>query len=181
MNNNEKIGLITVKFHPLHNGHTNLIYRMLCECKVVIIVLGSAQHSGTISHPYNVKERIDFIHTVFGNSKKIKILAIKDINAVSKKEWSEFVLSELEKAGFPTPTDYYGGCEDDVNWFSESPLKLNVLDRYRDSLNMSGTQIRQSIANNGKDWYSQVPYCIKDKIEEYFPKHLILENIIKNK
>jgi len=243
MNIKKRIGLAVAKFQPLHNGHVRLIFQMLQDCDTVIIALGSSQISGTIGYPYNVKQRIDFINTVF-NSKKIKIIPIKDIGAADGKEWSSYVLKEIKKHGLPTPTDYYSGSKSDVSWFKDFELKdhsknnyydpnpviggtvpafiienkfdiqienikemditekekslmisdveeeryldsiklnLHILDRYTVSINMSGTDIRKSISNEYKEWIDFVPYCIKDKISEYFPKDLILSNILNKK
>ena len=50
--NQEKVGLAVMRMQPMHNGHYELISRMMKEMDVVIIGLGSIQETLTINNPF---------------------------------------------------------------------------------------------------------------------------------
>ena len=123
---NERIAYAALRMQPLHNGHFRLISEMLRDNDLVIIGLGSVQLERVGSNPYTAKERTKFLKTVFGDSKKIKIVPLRDIGAVSEKEWVDYCLKKIEGAGLKTPTHYYAGSETDLIWFKEAVnLSLN--------------------------------------------------------
>jgi len=183
---NNKIISCAVMRNFLHIGHYNLVSEMLKNSDKVYIIFGSAQAHSDIRNPFTIKQRIDLVRLAFGKSSKIKIISIKDINAVTKEEWESYVLEKIKSEGLETPTDYWGGSQDDVSWYGNVKtennkfLKINILNRYNSSI-MSGTLVRQSISNNGVEWKEHVPKCMIEYIENNFPKHLMLSNILNER
>lgn len=198
----EKVISLAVMRNFLHFGHYELVSQMLKYSDVVYIAFGSAQAKNDIRNPFTIRQRIDLLKLAFGDTKKIKIISVADINAVSKEDWEKHVLKTIKTQGLQPPTDYFGGSEVDVSWYGnvishttekavgfetgddytiiKKYMKIHILDRYESNY-MSGTDIRSSIANNGEEWKKHVPRCMISYIEENFPKHLILSNILKKK
>ncbi len=205
----ENIALAVMRLQPLHNGHFNLISKMLRENQKVIIGLGSTQIENTFDNPFSGKQRLEMLKIAFGNSNKLKIIFLKDIGAVVHRQWAEYVFSQIEKNNLPLPTRYYAGSLNDAFYFEDFninkndtkligdyekykdisfnekykdlKLEIKILDRRLSSINDSGTEIRKSIVNNIDTWLSQVPECLHNYIISNFPKKFdLLENIKAN-
>lgn len=144
-----------------------------------------------------------------GKHGKIKIVTIEDIGAVKPLDWVNHCFDKIVSNGLELPNRYYSGSEADSMWYKDyeqekkelncfttfggydydlkSSLKHNtfldirVLDRYTKSINMSGTEIRKSIANGFDNWKSEVPECLHSFILDNFPKKFLLNEILKNK
>ena len=74
-----KVGLAIMRMQPLHNGHYELISRMLKEMDTIIIGLGSIQETHTINNPFTPKQRREMLEKVFGptgKNSKIKIVEL---------------------------------------------------------------------------------------------------------
>lgn len=188
MNNNQKIGLAVMRMQPMHNGHYELISRMMKEMDVVIIGLGSIQESGTVNNPYTPKQRREMLEKVFGQTgkhSKIKIVELKDLGTISKIAWAMHVFGKIDGMNLPKPTHYYAGSPHDASWFDSvnvefgpGNLEIKIVDRLRESICMSGTEIRKAIMDEADDWKEFVPPVAVEYIEENFPQELKLsENI----
>lgn len=188
MNTTQTIGLAVMRMQPMHNGHYELISRMMKEMDTVIIGLGSIQESGTINNPYTPKQRREMIEKVFGPTgkhSKIKIVELKDLGAVSKIAWSMHVFGKIDGMNLPKPTHYYAGSKHDASWFNsineefgEGSLEINIVDRIRDTVCMSGTEIRKAIIDESDEWKEFVPKVSVSYIEEAFPNDLKLSKNI---
>lgn len=180
----QKVGLAVMRMQPMHNGHYNLIVKMMQEMDVVIIGLGSIQESLTTSNPYTPKQRREMIEKVFGptgKNSKIKIVELKDLGAIHKIAWAMHVFGKLDGMNLPKPTHYYAGSNYDGSWFEsvndefgDGSLIINMLDRVNVSICMSGTEIRKSIIAETNDWQGYVPPVLVDFIEQSFPNELRL-------
>jgi len=187
----KKVGLAVMRMQPMHNGHYNLIAKMLKEMDVVIVGLGSIQETRTLNNPYTPKQRREMIERVFGptgKNSKIKIIELKDLHAVNKIAWAMHVFGKIEGMNLPKPTHYYAGGSHDASWFESvndefgsGSLVINILDRIKVSICMSGTEVRKAIMDETNDWKEYVPPVLVDFIEESFPKELRLSNIIESR
>lgn len=186
--NQEKVGLAVMRMQPMHNGHYELISRMLREMDTVIIGLGSIQESKTINNPFTPKQRREMVEKVFGptgKTSKIKIVELKDLGTVSKIAWAMHVFGKIDGMNLPKPTHYYAGSKHDASWFNsvneefgEGTLEIGILDRLKDTICMSGTEIRKSIIHESDDWIDFVPPIVINYIKNNFPEDLKLsENI----
>jgi len=189
----KKVAFAAMRMQGFHIGHFNLISQMLRDNDIVIIGLGSTQIQKTMSNPYTPAQRVEMIHKVFGKTNKIKIVPLKDLGAVHKKEWVDYCMNEIEKKNLPQPTRYYGGCNTDVSWFTDAinfnneEIEIRIIDRYDSGL-MSATEVRKAIANTivnpeltSLEWKQFVPECLHNYLVENFPKELTLEYNIQKK
>jgi nicotinamide-nucleotide adenylyltransferase len=151
-----KIGLYIGRFQPFHRGHEKIINKMLKECYLVIVGIGSAQEFNTERNPFTFEERREFITRCF-YQKNIVIVPIPDINTEIKNEWVTHVLQIIENTNLPVPTDYYAACEANFSWWENSSLRLNIEDRFDDSIN--ATAIRHALLYD-EPFMDKVPYLI---------------------
>ena len=54
-----KTGVFIARMQPIHNAHIWIIEKMLQECDNILIIIGSANKSGTLRNPFDVKFRED--------------------------------------------------------------------------------------------------------------------------
>ena len=184
----QKIGLAVMRMQPMHLGHYALIARMMQEMDVVIIGLGSIQESQTINNPYTPKQRREMIEKVFGvtgKNSKIKIVELKDLGAISKIAWAMHVFGKIDGMNLPKPTHYYAGSQHDASWFNsintefgENTLEIKIVDRIKETICMSGTEIRKAIMDETHEWKEYVPPVVIPYIEDNFPTILKLSKNI---
>lgn len=182
MKTTQKVGLAVMRMQPMHDGHFNLISKMIREMDIVIIGLGSIQESGTVNNPYTPKQRREMIEKVFGQTgkhSKIKIVELKDLGACNHITWASFVFGKIDGMNLPTPTHYYAGSKHDASWFEsineefgKDTLQIMIVDRLKDSICMSGTEVRKSILVGSDDWKEYTPPIITEYIIDNFPYDL---------
>ena len=188
MNTTQNVGLAVMRMQPMHNGHYELISRMMKEMDTVIIGLGSIQESGTVNNPYTPKQRREMIEKVFGQTgkhSKIKIVELKDLGAVSKIAWAMHVFGKIDGMNLPKPTHYFAGSNHDASWFNsvneefgDGSLEITIVDRLRETICMSGTEVRKAIIDESDDWKEYTPPVVVEYIVNNFPHELRLsENI----
>ena len=56
-----KRGLFVGRFQPVHNGHLEVIKRIMKEVDELVIVVGSSQYSHKLDNPFTAGERITMI------------------------------------------------------------------------------------------------------------------------
>lgn len=184
----QKVGLAVMRMQPMHLGHYALIARMMQEMDIVIIGLGSIQESNTINNPFTPKQRREMVEKVFGptgKNSKIKIVELKDLGAVSKIAWSMHVFGKIEGLNLPKPTHYYAGSHHDASWFNsintefgENTLEIKIVDRIKETVCMSGTEIRKAIMDETDEWKEYIPEVVVPYIVENFPQELKLSTNI---
>ena len=176
----KNIAFTAIRMQPFHKGHFRLIAEMLSENELVIIGLGSVQIEKTSANPFTPKERTEFLKKVFGDTKKIKIVPLRDIGAVDKEAWSYNCMKRIKGSGIETPNRYYGGSATDIEWFKGmknlncETLEIINMERYSTNI-MSGTEIRKALSNNSEEWKNHVPECIHELVEDNYPKELTLK------
>jgi cytidyltransferase-like protein len=152
-------GFLVARFQPFHNGHRSLVDKMLKETKNATIVLGSAQESRTEKNPFDVKERLQMIHNVYGYRENIKIFALDSIP--NDDEWYSYVLESIGKncPSFGKPEAFYCGGSEEGSWFDHGELTVEILDRKKQTgyFDISATQIREMITNKDDEWKKFVP------------------------
>ena len=58
------VGLLVGRFNVFHIGHKSLADLALTMCDRLLILVGSAQESGTLRNPFSVKTRIKMINEI---------------------------------------------------------------------------------------------------------------------
>lgn len=184
----KKVAFAMMRIQGFHNGHFNLINKMIADNDIVIVGVGSIQISGTFDNPYSFNQKVEIFKLIYGenfNSKggKLKLIGIEDIGAVTPNQWVDHCFKRIKDKNLPLPTRYYSGSKMDASWFIKSDYEIDViiLDRKIVSICSSGTEIRKGIANGFEEWKNDVPECIHQYLENNFPKKYILNKIINSK
>lgn len=172
-----KHSFLISRFQPFHNGHKSLIDKMLNESKYSTIIIGSAQESRTVKNIFNTEERLKMLKNIYGENKNINIFLLEDIP--NDSEWYSYVIKNLENKSnkFGTIEAFYCGGVEEGKWFDKGKLKIEILDRNKQSMNLkiSGTEIRKMIRNNDDLWKKYVPKENINLIEDYINKILVLK------
>lgn len=146
----KEIPLAVMRMQPIHLGHKLLIEEMLkitAPGAKPIVCLGSTQESGTEKNPYTYEQRKEMVEAVFGKDNLI-ILPLIDLGAVTKDEWTNYVLEEVANVTQLKPTIYFAGSKEDEEWWTQSGLLIKIIDRFILGKNISATEVRRRIKEN---------------------------------
>lgn len=141
-NKKYRVGLTIMRAQPLHEGHESIIRKMITECDIVVVLLGSAQESGTEKNPFTAKQRARMIKNIFGTG--VLVAGIDDLGNIDL--WVGYVLAHVWKQFHITPDVYYCGGEWDGPRFASAGLNLVNLDRR--VIPISATEIRRDVIAN---------------------------------
>lgn len=139
-----KTGLTVMRAQPFHAGHEMIVRRMLDECDTAIVILGSAQESGTAKNPFDVATRMEFIRRVFGaecRAGRVIVGALADLG--NPTAWAKYVLDAVWANWRVVPDAYYCGGEVDGPRFAAAGLNLCNIDRR--VIAISATAIRDAL------------------------------------
>ena len=148
-----KCGLYLGRFQPFHIGHVSIINQMLCECDTIAIAIGSAQESGTERNPLSFLFRSILIQeTCLDYLDRIKFYAIYDRETYSDDStWGQYVLNVLNDQYNVIPDIIYKG-DDKVNTVWYKDCNIPVVTVSRNSIPISGTELRKTILEGHKDY-----------------------------
>jgi len=143
------------RFQPFHNGHLMVIKGMAKLCSQVIIVIGSAQKSGTDENPYSVQERKEMIQQALQDEDMIprydiifrEVEDMKDDNA-----WTDAVCQACGDISI-----VWTGDEHTKKCFTEKGIEVKDIVPVP---GISGTDIRKKIKAKDEDWRTQVPAAV---------------------
>lgn len=166
-----KNGLVIGRFDPIHTGHVKLIHESLIRCERTLVLVGSAQESGTLRNPLNIKTRINLIRQSFPGYSE-QALLIKGINDLKNElnndfSWGDFVKSEvIRHLGVFADLIIYGNDPIKRTWFNPSDIpETYELFVPRDEI--SGTFTRGLIVtDNYEEWKKITIPFIHDKYNE---------------
>lgn len=151
--------LIVGRFQPFHNGHIEIIKQILKEWDSIIVGIGSAQYSHTLTNPFTAGER----HLMISSSLESEgifnfyLVPIEDVN--SNPLWVAHV-----EALTPNFDAIYTNNALVKRLFYEAGYKAESLPMINRS-RWSGTQIRKKMIDGGK-WKEDVPKEVARIIEE---------------
>lgn len=156
-------GLIIGRFQGLHNGHQELILRALELCDTVVVYVGSAQESRTLTNPFSYDLRREMLVSTFEDvveQQRLIIRPLTDIGVGHNNAWGQYVMDTFEKEFSKLPELYISGCEKSrLSWFSdELASQMDELRISREFVNVSGSQCRALLrAGNKEEWCRYVP------------------------
>lgn len=176
-------GVIILRAQPFHMGHISVIREILKSHDMALIVVGSANKSGTKRNPLPIEERMCIVNDALkeqGISDRVSVMALSDWSMENAyayvKEWGCFlyynVVNAIRTKEF---TLYYN---DDIsiveNWFNETLRpRVTIMNTPRGSIDVSGTQIRDALLSpdQNSDEYlrfalSPSTYAKKDHIRD---------------
>lgn len=156
-----KRGLFVGRFQPFHNGHLEVIKRILAELDELIIIVGSSQYSHRLENPFTAGERITMIR-----------LALEEIEVEFSRIWIIPVPDVHQHSLWVSQIICYSPNFDVVytnepltkRLFAEAQFEVKPLPFIKRNL-YSASEIRKRILN-GKDWEKLVPSCVSKFIKK---------------
>ena len=158
----EKVrGILIGRMQPVHNGHMQVIDKILDEVDEIIIGIGSAQLSHELKDPFTAGERVVMINQALAesgvDSSRYYIIPMQDINF--NAVWVSHV-----KMLTPPFSVVYSGNSLVKQLFSEEGFKVKQPPLY-DRLHLSGTEVRRRMLEN-LNWEELVPKAAAEFIKE---------------
>ena len=142
--------LVVGRFQPFHNGHLKAILEVLSQCDELVIVIGSAEDSHTVTNPFTASERYQMIISSLPEEalSRIEIVPVRDINRYAV--WVSHVES------YVPPFDIvFSNSPLTTTLFAQAGYEVKRTKAYREKT-YSGTEIRRRIAG-GEKWKHLVP------------------------
>lgn len=175
-----EFGLVLGRFHHLHKGHQQIIEMARSLCQKTLILIGSAQESGTVRNPFKVETREEIIRQIY-QDEDVLIGTMADMTNENDIcfEWGSYILKNVEKMTGKVPDlMVYGKDESRKGWFSkEDRQKFSELIVARDKIDISATRLREFLVQNEKEkWMQYVPEAIWDKYESLREELLQVKN-----
>lgn len=173
-----KCGLYIGRFQPIHIGHESVIRKMLDECEQIIIVIGSAQESGTERNPFTFEQRADLITNVFYReclNGRISIIPLRDrYQPANDASWGDYVFQNVWDITHRVPDAVYEGEEEERNtWYDN--LDVDIVKVPRSEIPISATELRKAINNSpSAEYIMKIPKAIRYRIPEM--RRIINEN-----
>lgn len=142
LNTEQGVGLFIGRFQPFHQGHLFAVKEILRDCDKVIIGIGSAEKSNTITNPFTFEERKAMIDEALKLeiTKNWEIVALPDIN--DNKRWVSYVKEKVGISHF-----VYTGSPLTKSLFLQESYSVVDIPRYYD---ISASEIRIRIVKNLK-------------------------------
>ena len=175
---NSKVGLAVMRIQPMHSGHCMIINKMIQECEMVILGLGSTNKKPDRWDPFTPDVRMQMVRNVYGD--RVKIVPLVDIQAASKSDWVNYILSKLEKLGMRKPTDYFTGSISDAAWYTDHFVldlvtknpTVHMVDRGTNDI-PSASELRTLIELRNDKWKQWVPSVNWDLVLDNYPEELL--------
>ncbi len=153
-------GLLIGRFQPFHKGHIYVVKKVLKEVDELILCIGSAQLSHTLTNPFTAGERLMMIANSLaenGIEKHYYIIPIQDVN--NNSLWVSHVRSLT-----PPFAKVYSGNTLVKRLFSEVGVKVTTPPLFNRK-EYSGTEIRRRMLK-GEPWEDLVPKAVIRVVKE---------------
>ncbi|MDP3970499.1 MAG: adenylyltransferase/cytidyltransferase family protein [bacterium] len=158
-----KRGLFIGRFQPFHDGHLSVLKKMhTLGYNEVIVGIGSSQYSRTKKNPLSVNERIEIIKLVTSKHDDIPVIKLVEIPDIhNDDEWVDHVNKIVHSAVGDYESIFTGN-----NWtarlFNDKNYNVNQVNQ---SIDISGSKIREQIITNNDNWKKFVDPEIIDKLK----------------
>ena len=153
----DRISLVIGRFQPFHRGHLAFILRCIAESDWTVVVVGSAQESGTSDNPFSSQERLRMIDAAL-RAERVENYSTGTVDDVhSDPLWVRNVEAAFE---FNT---IYSNNPHTLKLFGEEGYAC-VTYPLTDRDNLSGKEVRRRMAA-GEDWRSLVPAAVAEVID----------------
>jgi nicotinamide-nucleotide adenylyltransferase len=157
--------LICGRFQTFHLGHKRLIDTALTLSDKVLILVGSAQVSGTKRNPFTIGLRTAMLKAEYQSDSRIIIETIDDLSAEDEisERWGEYLLQiATEKLNEKPELMIYGNDKSRSQWFRGDELSdVAELIVKRDGI--SATKLRQLMLEDDEcQWEEYVPDSVWD-------------------
>jgi len=151
-------GLFLGRFQPFHLGHLEVARKLAQQHSELIIAVGSAQVSHTVSNPFTAGERLEMIHGALADASVRNVLLIPLPDVGRNSVWVSHVKSYV-----PSFDVLYTNNPLMSRLFSEAGHKVAPAP-FHERAKFEGTRLRRLMAEGG-DWRSLVPASVAKVIE----------------
>lgn len=155
MNKPYDVALVCGRFQHFHAGHSSLVDTALLLADRVLILLGSAQESGTLRNPYDVITRAEIIKEIYSDRVIVKPIVDLTNEGDITPDWGKFVLEHCNRYIFKKPEIMvYGNDESRSQWFNKEDIAdVTEIIVNRAKLPISATMMREFLkADNRIEW-----------------------------
>ena len=156
-----KRGIYVGRFQPFHMGHLAVITDILKEVDEIIIVIGSAQYSHRIDHPFTTGERLTMIHNALKEAKipleRCWLVPVPDVHR--HMLWASEVVGYTPKFNVAYANDPLTSRLLKEAGFKVKPCAFHKRELY------SATEVRKRMLT-GKDWETLVPQSVAAYIKK---------------
>lgn len=148
-------GLLVGRFQTFHKGHESLLEAGLNLCDRMVVLVGSAQESGTLRNPYGISTRMEAIREIYPDKDRVMIHALADLTHEDDitTEWGRYVLNNIHRYLYKAPElMIYGNDEARSRWFDPEDIKDTsefIVPRSR--LPISATMLREMMVNDQRE------------------------------
>ena len=155
------LGFVCGRFQTFHIGHQSLIDTSIKLCDRTLILIGSAQESGTERNPLNIATRIEMLQAIYGKDSDIMLYGLSDLtneNDVTP-DWGRYLLENINRYVYKSPDlMIYGNDEARSKWFNtEDILDTSEFIVNRGRIPISATMLRQlMVEDKRKEWMKYV-------------------------
>ena len=154
-------GILIGRMQPVHNGHMEVIKRILEDVDEIVIGIGSAQLSHEVKDPFTAGERVLMMTQALAeidvDPSRYYIIPMQDINF--NAIWASHV-----KMLTPPFSIVYSGNPLVKQLFAEEGYEVRQPPLY-DRIHLSGTEVRRRILED-KNWQELVPKATADLLKE---------------
>lgn len=181
------VGLICGRFQTFHIGHESLVETGLKLCDRVLILIGSAQESGTERNPYDVNTRTEMLKAIYGYEPNILIHSIPDLSNENdiRPEWGRYLIDNVDRYIYKAPElMIYGNDESRSKWFDPEDIRDTsefIVNRGR--IPISATMVRKAmVEDKRKEWMSMVNpklHKMYDRLRSELMSVPFYQNILK--
>jgi nicotinamide-nucleotide adenylyltransferase len=149
------------RFQPFHNGHLEVIKRIVEDVDELVIIVGSSQYSHKLDNPFTTGERLTMIRRALQAEKipldKIWIIPVPDVH--------QHALWVSQIVGYSPKFDVaYANEPLTHRLFVEAGFKVEPMPFVKRDV-YSATQIRKCMIN-GENWERFVPNSVAKYIKE---------------
>ena len=147
------LGLVLGRFQGLHLGHEAVIRKALSVCDRVIVMIGSADKSGTMHDPFTTGLRVQMLTAMFPRLTrmgKVIIVPLKDLGVGNVPAWGDYVIDSAKKAVGMPDCIVYGDEDKCRTWFPNYP-EIQYISLNRSDIDMNGTKFRKIILDDDEE------------------------------
>lgn len=189
-----QMALCTGRYQNFTRSHADNLLLASKMAETVVVVIGSAQESGTERNPLPIALRRQIIEAFLSSSVvaacNFVVIELADLSNETdiRPEWGTYLFDAVRKETGRKPDLIIHGddgrANDPILWFSEEEkvgVHFMMIPRNNDSL--SGTKSRRLIVEERvEEWQESVPECtwsFYDQYREYLLRCAFYQNMIK--
>lgn len=166
MSDKKDVGVIVGRFQVdnLHEGHIDLIQRVIDSHSKVIIFLGLSPCKCTVNNPLDFEARKQMILSRFPN-----VIVLYILDQYSDVAWSDNLDSQIKNIVGPNQSVVLYGSRDSFIKYYSGKYECSELEQ---TVFISGTDIRKKIANNvvaSPEFRKGVIWTVNNQYPKCFP------------